>query len=1242
MPADVIIDPTNGQIYWNDGTGSPQSISIKGDALNAISFVGYSGSYSPGSAPGGAQTLATFNDASTATLVPGTTNYELGSGTLRWKFYGSTGNFSSNTLSSDLFSGAVIINGGIAISGNASIGQSLLFYNPLGTKYTGFKAQAVTTDTIYSLPSAFPSTGTSVLQSDTTGLMSWVPMTTGSSGSTAANINIVNAASGVFYPLFTNTSTTANGTAGVAVSVDSSLLFDATSNTLIVDGATLGGLGLTTTFASFDFGNTSGIAQTLNFSNTTTGQVLFNFGTNSGSASTATFFGSVNTNRMVLNVNSSGNVHIQTNQVNARVRLFQNNTTGNVSIFGTSGGTLYLGEDSTTNNADIAIRGTVISGGGGNVRAALFTLATATSNGSGVGGTIQFQTSTSGNPTASNSNALRTRLRIEGAATGTSNLESIIGFGDTSSGTAWTSYLRGVDARGSNVEAGEIQIQSGRSTGSGLAQGVSFYVSSSGAGAEVLNTPLQIGRFTGTGLTIYSTTVTTSTTTGALVVAGGVGIGGTLFTDPGKRSSVSGFAISNGVGTGSSIILNSSAVTTNTTTGALIVSGGVGIGGTLFTDASKTSSISGFGFSNGVGTGNSIILNSSAVTTNTTSGALIVTGGVGIGGTLFTDASKTSSISGFGFSNAVGTGNSIILNSSAVTTSTNTGALIVAGGVGIGGTLFTDPSKRSSVSGFAISNGVGTGTSLLLNSSALSNTTTSGTLIVSGGAGIAKSLNIGEGINLWSGANYTGLKSAASTSIQYTLPPTVPSGTGTSFLSASDTGVMAWVAPPAGSGSGSPGGSNRQVQFNDSTAFGGAVGMTWESSTYLLQLNSLNQPNSMAVGLRLENGSATSGPNNTRWSPALEFVGRNGITNQYRNRFTTEVIPSSPDDYRAYLRFKHSLDTGAPSFNNNIFLIHSTLGIGIGASNTTSNNAIFFRAPISLSADKTYILPADLPTTGSVGSSVLSSDTSGNLIWAAMASGSPGGSGTVNAGTAFSTAYYDANGSTVSGTGLLKIIPSGTAISSFADIDMRAGKDIRFWEATDTLYTSISAGTVSQTYDLKLPAAKVGTGFSTIIVDSSGNMSFAPIISGSGVSVITTGFGVTVRNKTPLIITLAAGYTPAIGTTADDVVLRLPESFEDGSSSVNWIPKRAFMRTETPFSGVTLLNIEYFSGVGTFSPTNLLSGAGISLGVSGIAETASTNFSASTFPSGTKLRMNFSQINSQHTDLLIYVQFQEQ
>ena len=191
MAADVIIDPTNGQIYWNDGTGTPQSISIKGDALNAISFVGYSGSYSPGSTPAGASTLVTVNDnAGTDALVPGTTGFNLGSSTLRWNTFASNANLSGTlvisdtTISSTLLTGSVKINGGIAISGNASIGQSLNLYGAgtAYTSYTGFKAGSVTTNTLYTLPTTYPSTGTSVLQSDTTGLMSWVPLAASSGG----------------------------------------------------------------------------------------------------------------------------------------------------------------------------------------------------------------------------------------------------------------------------------------------------------------------------------------------------------------------------------------------------------------------------------------------------------------------------------------------------------------------------------------------------------------------------------------------------------------------------------------------------------------------------------------------------------------------------------------------------------------------------------------------------------------------------------------------------------------------------------------------------------------------------------------------------------------------------------------------------------------------------------------------------------------------------------------------------
>jgi len=120
-----------------------------------------------------------------------------------------------------------------------------------------------------------------------------------------------------------------------------------------------------------------------------------------------------------MNTGSGGVLRIQTDVVNSRVRMFENmTTTGTLGFFGTSGGTLYLGTDSGTANGNITIRGNNTTGGGGDQRAAIFTLATATSNGSGSGGTMVFQTSTSGHGTANQPNALRTRLRIEGAATG--------------------------------------------------------------------------------------------------------------------------------------------------------------------------------------------------------------------------------------------------------------------------------------------------------------------------------------------------------------------------------------------------------------------------------------------------------------------------------------------------------------------------------------------------------------------------------------------------------------------------------------------------------------------------------------------------------------------------------------------------------------------------------------------------------------------------------------------------------
>ncbi len=130
MPVDVIIDPSSGQIYWNDnaGSGSTQSIAISGNASDSINIVGYSNFYSAGGGGIGTNILATFNDSATATLVPGTNGYDLGSSSLRWDIYGTnldlsgTLTLSSSTASTSTTTGALIVTGGVGVGGSINVG----------------------------------------------------------------------------------------------------------------------------------------------------------------------------------------------------------------------------------------------------------------------------------------------------------------------------------------------------------------------------------------------------------------------------------------------------------------------------------------------------------------------------------------------------------------------------------------------------------------------------------------------------------------------------------------------------------------------------------------------------------------------------------------------------------------------------------------------------------------------------------------------------------------------------------------------------------------------------------------------------------------------------------------------------------------------------------------------------------------------------------------------------------------
>ena len=176
----------------------------------------------------------------------------------------------------------------------------------------------------------------------------------------------------------------------------------------------------------------------------------------------------------------------------------------------------------------------------------------------------------------------------------------------------------------------------------------------------------------------------------------------------------------------------------------------------------------------------SVTITNTTASNNNSSGALLVHGGIGASG----------QISGAGASFT----STVFLN----------GIRIGQGGNNI---TFTD-SAGTTIGDFNTSNG-------WFRSAQTTNSTslTTGALVVSGGAGFAKTIFVGDNINifksgsvgalrLWNSANtfYTGLQAGApSANTTYTLPISFP-GSGTSVLASDTSGIMSWIASGGGSG----------------------------------------------------------------------------------------------------------------------------------------------------------------------------------------------------------------------------------------------------------------------------------------------------------------------------------------------------------------------------------------------------------------------------------------------------------
>ena len=316
--------------------------------------------------------------------------------------------------------------------------------------------------------------------------------TTAGLATTAQNLNITTTATGTLYPLFTSVSTTASG---VAVSVDGTdIYYDAATNTLTAGKFSGLASGTAATFTNL-YGTLTGTAttaQNLNVVSSTTGTFYPLFTNVSSSAS-----------GVAVSVDSGISWDSATDTLTAG--KFSGLASGSAATYTNFYGTLtgnVTGTSTTSQNVNIvsATSGTFYP---------LFSNVSSTASGvaisvdSGLSWNAATDTLTSGTFSGNLSATAATATNFYG----------------TFVGNATTALNINIVAANSN-SAHQLVFTPTSGSGSGVA------VSS----RTTLNFNPSTDILSVSGLAVTATTASTNSSTGALIVSGGVGIGGTIYT----------------------------------------------------------------------------------------------------------------------------------------------------------------------------------------------------------------------------------------------------------------------------------------------------------------------------------------------------------------------------------------------------------------------------------------------------------------------------------------------------------------------------------------------------------------------------------------------------------------------------------------------------------------------------------------------------------------------------------------
>jgi hypothetical protein len=566
---------------------------------------------------------------------------------------------------------------------------------------------------------------------------------------TSANINVVNAVTNSAHPL--HFSPVATGS-GVAVSSNTAFSFNPSTLILSTSGlavtastvSTSSSTGALVVTGGVGIGGTVYTATDLNVGNSTTGRLYFSQAT-LGSAGTTVipsmaFIGATNS-PITLSVladnslsfdGSSGQLFSINNNLSTGYIFAVNDISGLPLLRANADGTVTMGEFAgnigiglSNPSYKLHVVGDTNLSSGYVYRINGTSVLSASSLGTGV----------------TNSSLTSVGIINLGTWAG-STITALYG------GTGYSSYTKGDILVGSGTSFIKLGVGTDNyilSASSSSATGLTWVANTGGGGAgTVYNGSLNAIPYypaagtaitgsinftnTGTGISIAYSTASINTVTGAFTVSGGVGIGGSLYTSSSYADSISGVVINNGV------------ITTGSWAGSIIT--GV-YGGTGYSTYTKGDIL--------VGAGSTFIKVGSGSTNYVLSSSSMYPAGVG-----------WTWVSAVG----VGTNPPSVEHDSDLWWNSNDGSL----------NFYYNDGDTSQWVEIAGGSGIDLSQPVHITSGAASTNTITGALIVDGGAGIAQSLFVGGTLNVGADLIISGLTTLTYTSEKLT---TKTSATGT-------------------------------------------------------------------------------------------------------------------------------------------------------------------------------------------------------------------------------------------------------------------------------------------------------------------------------------------------------------------------------------------------------------------------------------------------------------------------------